>query len=126
MRRVGAPALDTLRVRVQAALGAYDEAEIQRLEALGLSPETDPTVLVDTDPTVLVDGPGPRMCFQLAGTPKRTKNRVHLDIDARDRSSEVKRLTALRASMLSEFADWITLLDPEGNEFCIVGPTNDA
>ena len=38
------------------AVRAYDDAEIARLAALGFTP--------DTDPTVMVDGPGPSLCFQ--------------------------------------------------------------
>jgi Glyoxalase-like domain len=92
----------------------YDEAEIQRLAALGLTP--------DTDPVVIVDGPGPTLCFQQVDEPKRVKNRVHLDVQAPDRRAEVGRLVQLGASVHQETPRWTTMLDPEGNEFCVMGP----
>src|SRR5690606_32727159 len=50
----------------------YDEAEMARLAALGLTPETDPTVMVD--------GPGPSICFQNVDGRRYDNNRVHFDI----------------------------------------------
>lgn len=71
------------------------------------------------------DGSLPRLLFQQVPEPKTTKNRVHLDLhvgpDRRD--AEVERLKALGASYLWEGQQgphsWITLADPEGNEFCV-------
>jgi hypothetical protein len=90
----------------------YDDAELARLAALGLTPETDPTVLVD--------GPGPSLCFQQTPLCKTTKNRVHLDVAVDDRQREVERLIALGASPSRETAGYTVLHDPEGNEFCVV------
>jgi len=45
---------------------------------------------------------------------KTVKNRVHLDLYIRD----VAPLMDLGARVLAEFADWVTLTDVEGNEFC--------
>lgn len=53
----------------------YDDAELARLAALGLTPETDPTVMVD--------GPGTRLCFHLRQGERPARNRVHLDIAAK-------------------------------------------
>jgi hypothetical protein len=59
---------------------------------------------------------------------KTVKNRVHLDLRPADRSreDEVQRLVALGAVQLADFrrpdgSGWITLADPEGNEFCVLG-----
>ena len=93
----------------------YDEAEIARLAALGFTPETDPTVGVG--------GPGPTLFFQLVPESKIAKNRVHLDVEAPDRSAEVDRLLGLGASVHQVLDSWTTLLDPEGNEFCVADPT---
>jgi hypothetical protein len=90
----------------------YDDAEIQRLAAMGRTPETDPTVMVE--------GPGPRLCFQEVDEAKTTKNRVHLDISVADRQAEVERLLALGAMVHHDAEKWTTMLDPEGNEFCLV------
>jgi hypothetical protein len=90
----------------------YDDEEIARLAALGLTPETDYSVIMV--------GPGPRVCFQQVPEGKVTKNRVHLDLIADDPKAEVERLCALGASVHHEGDGWTTLLDPEGNEFCVM------
>jgi predicted enzyme related to lactoylglutathione lyase len=58
---------------------------------------------------------------------KTVKNRVHLDLRPADRTreQEVERLLALGAVQLADHrrpdgSGWITLADPEGNEFCIL------
>jgi len=89
------------------------------------------------DSIVDPDGAGPRIWFQPVPEPKVTKNRVHLDIDAsggrrhplatrRDRVDEtVARLVELGATQVRVLGDEgidyyaVTMLDPEGNEFCV-------
>jgi len=93
------------------AVRAYDAAEIARLAAQGLTPETDPVVLVD--------GPGPMLCFQLAREPRAQKGRIHLDVSVPDRAAEVARLCALGASVAREGDGYTVLRDPEGNAFCV-------
>jgi catechol 2,3-dioxygenase-like lactoylglutathione lyase family enzyme len=58
---------------------------------------------------------------------KQVKNRLHLDLRPVDRTrdEEVERVLALGATQVGDFrrADgrgWVTLADPEGNEFCIL------
>jgi hypothetical protein len=58
---------------------------------------------------------------------KTVKNRVHLDLRPVDRTreQEVELVLALGASQLADLRrpdgrGWITLADPEGNEFCIL------
>jgi hypothetical protein len=55
---------------------------------------------------------------------KTAKNRMHCDLIAADLQGEVKRLVAAGATRHSEheFGDarWVTLLDPEGNEFDVL------
>jgi hypothetical protein len=60
---------------------------------------------------------------------KVVKNRLHLDLRPVDgtREEEVARLVALGAEQLGDFrrpdgTGWITLADPEGNEFCVLSP----
>ena len=76
---------------------------------------------------------GPRIFFQRVPEGKTAKNRVHLDIrsalgleaDARRRrlNDEAERLVGLGATKLYELEErgqyWLTLADPEGNEFCL-------
>ena len=96
----------------------YDEAELARLRAAGIyDTEDDPSVLVEP-----AAGTGPRMFFQLVPESKVVKNRVHLDLTTADLAAEVGRLTSLGARMLAEHQRWVTMADPEDNEFCIMRP----
>jgi len=106
LARFWASVLDGYRVR------AYDDGEIARLAALGFTPETDPTVLVD--------GPGPSLCFQQVATLCAARGRMHLDVAVSDRASEVARLCALGASVQREASSYTVMQDPEGNRFCVV------
>jgi hypothetical protein len=79
------------------------------------------------------DGAGARIFFQRVPEGKTAKNRVHLDVraapgldaDARRAKlrEEAERLVAAGATRLYELEErgqfWITMQDPEGNEFCL-------
>ena len=106
LARFWAAALEGYGVR------AYDEAEIARLGAIGLTPETDTTVMVD--------GPGPTLCFQQVMGPRAERNRIHLDISHANRAAEVERLIELGATYWYSRANFTTLRDPEGNQFCVI------
>jgi len=96
------------------AVAPYDDAELARLRSLGItSTEDDPTVLVEP-----ADG-GPRLFFQLVPEAKAVKNRLHLDLTAADPEAELRRLTALGATVQARYEDHVLLADPEGNEFCL-------
>ena len=60
---------------------------------------------------------------------KTVKNRVHFDLWPTDRTmnEEVERLFAAGATLVHDLRDhhgpgtgWVTLADPEGNEFCVL------
>ncbi len=106
LARFWAAALDEFEVR------PYDDAEIARLAALGLTPETDPVVIIES--------PQLEICFQQVELESRAKMPLHFDIDAADRLAEVQRLVALGATVKQSFADHTWMLDPAGNDFCIV------
>lgn len=99
------------------AVRAYDEVEIAKLAALGFTPETDPTVMVD--------GPGPSICFQNVEGRRHDNNRVHFDVDAVDRSAEVDRLKGLGATVDRVLPTYTVMKDPEGNQFCLVDRRED-
>jgi hypothetical protein len=69
--------------------------------------------------------PRPRVLFQLVPEAKAVKNRVHLDVRVGmdNLDAELERLTARGATFLHRGQQgpysWITVADPEGNEFCI-------
>jgi predicted enzyme related to lactoylglutathione lyase len=78
------------------------------------------------DPEALVSAQGTTLLFVTVSETKETKNRVHLDLEPQDRTrdEEVERIVALGASVVADHrrpdgAGWVTLADPEGNEFCI-------
>ncbi len=106
LARFWANALDNYSVR------PYSEEDIKLLAEHGLTP--------DTDTSVAVDGPGPTLFFQKSDQPKDERNRVHLDIRAPDREIEVSRLEQLGARVRDVHDGFTVLLDPEGNEFCVV------
>jgi hypothetical protein len=68
-----------------------------------------------------------RLLFIEVPEAKQVKNRLHLDLRPVDRSreDEVDRLIAFGATQVADLREpdglgWVTLADPEGNEFCIL------
>lgn len=99
-------------------MAPYTAEEMDRLRALGIEDtEDDPTVLL-----VPVDHIGPRLWFQLVPEVKVVKNRTHLDLAAADPDAEIARLVDLGAQVAADHGDLVTLLDPDGNEFCVLRP----
>jgi hypothetical protein len=67
----------------------------------------------------------PGLLFASVTDVKTVKNRLHLDFRPIDRDAEVDRLLSLgatRADVGQGEQPWIVLADPEGNEFCVLGP----
>ncbi|MET9482328.1 VOC family protein [Streptomyces sp. NPDC006638] len=68
----------------------------------------------------------PGLLFTPVTEAKTAKNRLHLDFRPADRDAEVARLLALgaRHADVGQTGDepWVVLADPEGNEFCVLGP----
>ncbi|MEV1239945.1 VOC family protein [Nonomuraea sp. NPDC050022] len=80
------------------------------------------------DPEVLVVAPSPvpGLLFIRVSEGKTAKNRIHFDWMPTDRTrdEEVERIISLGAKLHEDHrkADgrgWVTLRDPEGNEFCV-------
>lgn len=99
------------------ALGWTIEREAEQL-AIVRDPQADP------DDPFAARG---RWVFAGGGRPKSGKNRTHLDLrisTVDDRDAEVARLIALGATKLWDGREgdhtWVTLADPEGNEFCLL------
>lgn len=66
----------------------------------------------------------PGLLFVPVPEAKTVKNRLHLDFRPDDRDAEVTRLLALGArhtDIGQGEQPWVTLVDPEGNEFCVLG-----
>ena len=79
------------------------------------------------DPMALIEMEnGPGVLFIGVPEAKSIKNRLHLDIMPTDRTrdEEVERVLGIGARMFEDHrkddgTGWATLLDPEGNEFCV-------
>ena len=80
------------------------------------------------DPASRIVGPAgaPALLFQPAPEGKTVKNRLHFDLAPTDRvrDEEVQRVLGLGATVVEDHrrpdgTGWVTMADPEGNEFCI-------
>ncbi len=109
-----------------------DEAFIRRMIEKGYASEDDTTVhrgsLVWKEGAAIRHPAGllraPRVLFQLVPEEKTVKNRMHLDVRVTDDvESVVDRLVARGARSRHTGRQgphtWVTLEDPEGNEFCV-------
>uniref|UniRef100_A0AAU2VE73 VOC family protein n=1 Tax=Streptomyces sp. NBC_00003 TaxID=2903608 RepID=A0AAU2VE73_9ACTN len=113
------------------AIDCADAYELARFwsEVTGcpLHPEGKPG-----DPEIDVMLPeGPLLHFNQVPEPKTVKNRVHLCLRPKtSREEEVKRLLSLGAVLVADRrepdgAGWAVLIDPEGNEFCVLRSESD-
>ncbi|MEJ7584603.1 MAG: VOC family protein [Acidimicrobiales bacterium] len=91
------------------------------LDAFGIDRSDPDRAFAIVDP----EGVGPRVFFLKVPEGKSAKNRVHLDVrvEADAMRARAAELEGLGAHIVGEFDEpegrWITLLDPEGNEFCL-------
>lgn len=73
------------------------------------------------------EGHGPRLFFKKMPCSSPDHIPIHLDLNAADRESEVKRLVELGASIVETKTEttgpytetWTVMRDPEGNGFCV-------
>ncbi len=108
-----------------------DEAIIQRMVEAGHASEEDTmrhrgALVWKAGAALNSPDPGrPRILFQQVPEGKSVKNRLHLDVRVGPelQAAEVARLVRLGATELWRGSQgpyaWVTLADPEGNEFCI-------
>ena len=73
-------------------------------------------------------GAGPSLLLLRTTDTKSVKNRLHIDVNATDRTQdeEVERILGLgatRADIGQGEQTWVVLADPEGNEFCVLRST---
>jgi len=106
----------------------YDEEELARLASQGVfDPEEDPTVMVEPPE----DSDLPVLFLVEVPEEKIVKNRMHLDIQADgELEAEVERLEELGARIRNwaegDGGMWCVMLDPEGNEFCVMPSDEDV
>jgi predicted enzyme related to lactoylglutathione lyase len=87
----------------------------------------DPNLPEHSECVIFAPDGSARLLFIEVPDAKALKNRVHLDVQATDgsREEEMERVIALGARFVSDFRNdngggWVTMADPEGNEFCIL------
>jgi predicted enzyme related to lactoylglutathione lyase len=73
----------------------------------------------------------PLLRFQRVPERKQVKNRLHLDVDVEDVRAATARVRELGGSIVQdvrrEFGyDFVIAADPEGNEFCLIRPAEEA
>ena len=80
----------------------------------------------DDEVLLVAPAPVPGLLFIRVPEAKAGKNRMHIDWmpDERTRDEEVDRLVTLGAKLHEDHRTpdglgWVTLQDPEGNEFCV-------
>ena len=90
-------------------------------------------VVINDDPEEFEIRPTPNrlpgLLFARVPEPKSIKNRLHLDFRPEDRDAEVDRLLSLgarRADIGQGERSWVVLVDPEGNEFCVLRSRTSA
>src|SRR5690349_3655029 len=106
-----------------------NEAFIKDMIAKGFASDDDTTthngVLVWSVGAAITHPSGRRVLFQVVPERKTVKNRVHLDVrvGADNVAAEQAKLTARGATFLHTGQQgpysWVTMADPEGNEFCL-------
>lgn len=116
-----------------------DEAFIRKMIAAGYA--TDHDTIMHNGAVVWRDGAAirhpdelkagssggtrPRILFQLVPEAKSVKNRVHLDLRVGEENvdAQVAKLSERGATYLHKASQgphwWVTMADPEGNEFCV-------
>ena len=71
-------------------------------------------------------GPQPTIFLSRTDEPRKGKSRLHIDVNAtdRDQAAELERLLKLgaRPADIGQTGEeeWQVLVDPEGNEFCLL------
>ena len=103
-------------------------------EVLGWSEDPDDPNLPGHEECMIFSPDGrQRLLFIEVPEAKTVKNRLHLDLAPTDRSrkAEVERVAALGGAWFADHRrpdgrGWVTMTDPEGNEFCILSGLGPA
>jgi catechol 2,3-dioxygenase-like lactoylglutathione lyase family enzyme len=124
-------ARELARARLAAvAIRALDPGALARFWAHALRWEVAPITGADVA-LVASDGSGWRLLFSPAADRKVGQNRIHFDLTTTsldDQHATVAELLAIGATPVDIGQDpgdsHVVLADPEGNEFCVIEPTN--
>ncbi|MDP1795230.1 MAG: VOC family protein [Acidimicrobiales bacterium] len=69
---------------------------------------------------VALRAPGITIDFTTVPETKTEKNRLHLDLATDDPLATVAQVLELGGTTAAEFETFTVMLDPEGNEFCVL------
>jgi hypothetical protein len=121
-------------VRLAAFWATALDYQVQEIPKEWLIAQNVPEEMWDSRAALVDPEGGPRFWFQRVPEPKTSKNRLHLDLrldiggnspeerhaNARTKAEQLIAAGATRLYEGEEYGQyWITLADPEGNEFCI-------
>jgi len=104
-----------------AALAAFwrDVLDVGVHEEIGTSPHGPRYIILEA-----TDGEALKLGFQWVHESKVAKNRVHLDIPVDDVEKASERVVSLGGSVQGAYEEdgyrWHVMLDPHGNEFCLL------
>jgi len=86
----------------------------------------NPNAPEDPEALLVSPGDGPDLLFVSVPEARSVKKRIHFDLQPTDRTrdEEVERIRALGAQLVADRRNpdgtgWVTLADPEGNQFCV-------
>ncbi len=89
-----------------------------RLLGLEVTVDSDGDASLQTESGLVID-------FLKVPEAKTVKNRLHIDLRTTDVASATEQAVALGATRADDVyagGSWQVLRDPEGNEFCLLGP----
>ena len=112
------------------ARNSYDQSVFWAEVLDWIQDPADPNLPEHEECLIMSRDQAERLLFIKVPDEKVVKNRLHLDLRPVDRTreAEVARLVQLGATEVADFrrsdgSGWITLTDPEGNEFCVLSQT---
>ena len=129
-RFVGAPSIPEATPETSAPTFilnvTFDCDDPRRLSAFW-SAVTGYEPVIERDDFVALQAPDKRgvrgILFFKVPEAKVVKNRMHVDLAAKDPEAEIERLVSLGATKVEHRqgngTSWTLMLDPEGNEFCL-------
>ena len=110
-------------------VNAYELSEFWKRLLGYVDVEGDPNEPGHEECMILDPESGHHVLFIEVPEPKSTKNRIHFDLRPRERTQaeEVEWLLTLGASVVADHrgihgpgSGWVTMADPEGNEFDVL------
>ena len=85
--------------------------------------QTGGEIVEENEGWFIMIGSTPTLAIQHVDDPTSGKNRIHLDLVTEDLDATRDELLAAGATLVAERGDesfrWVTLADPQGNQFCI-------